>query len=107
MNNEAEKVVESIIKRGIDWFDPSKLDKGRQLTYSADAKTILESETFNNELNRYITDLMKFITYESKDFEQVLHTRSIIVGLESFKNRLKNIEQPISPKEAEDPHEAI
>ena len=47
----AEKVIEAIIKRKIDWFDPLKLDKGRQQAYKTDAEFITGNETFLNELN--------------------------------------------------------
>ena len=100
--NKSEEVVKEIIGRDIDWYDPGKLDKGRQAEYYGDAKHIVESDVFNNEMKHYIADMMKFITYESKNHDQTLHARSLIVGLETFKMRLKTIEQPVVKKEIDD-----
>ena|SRR3990167_2517995 len=106
-NLGAEKIIEKIIGRGIDWFDPEKLDQQSQRNYFDDAEIILSNETFNNELHHYITDLVKFIVYEAQDFDQVLHTRSAIVTLESFKDRFKKIIKPVDEQPAEDPNAAI
>ena len=104
---DPKQVIKEIIGRDIDWFKYQDLDTPAWSRYHAEAKQISESKTFNNELKHYITDLVKFITYEAKDFEQVLHTRTSIVVLETFKNRLKSIESPNKPKTTEGINEAI
>lgn len=91
---DSKKVVEEIIGRGIEFFDYTKLDKGAWRGYYNDAKQIAANETFKNELRHYITDLLKFIGYEAQNWEQVVHTRTAIVTLETFKERLESIENP-------------
>ena len=105
--NEASKIIEGIIKRGIEWYDYTKLDKGAWHEYRNEALRIAKSETFNNEINHYITDLMKFMAYESKDFDQILHTRTAITVLETLLERLSSIEDPEVKESKENIHEAI
>ncbi len=105
---KAETVIEQILQRGINWFDyKNHKDESFHRTYFNEANYIAKSEVFNNELTHYITDLMKFITYEAKDFEQVLNTRTAIITLETFKKRLESIENPNKIITVEDIHGAI
>lgn len=104
---DSKKVIESIISRGIEWFDYTKLDQGARRNYYNDAQYILNSEVFNNELNHYLTDLLKFLGMESENFDQVLHTRTGMTVLESFKERLASIESPDKETPKDEPFEAI
>lgn len=104
---DAKLVIEDIIGRKIDWFDYKKLDQGARSNYKNDADFIRQNETFNNEISHYITDLMKFMAYEATNFEQILHTRTSIVTLETFRQRLENIEDPKSNKSNENLNETI
>ena len=90
--------IQQIMKRDLSWFDYSKLDQARRITYYADCKNIVEGETFNNELNHYIADLIKFNANESVDFGAVMNIRASIVALETFKKRLESIDNPIKFK---------
>lgn len=92
--HQARSHIESIIKRGIDWYDITKLDQGKRQIYFDDAQQIASNETFNNELHHFITDLIKFTAIESNNFEQVNNIRTGIITLETFKNRLEQIENP-------------
>ena len=104
----AEEVLKQIIGRGVDWFDyRNHKDESFHRSYFNEANYISKSEIFNNEIKHYITDLMKFITYEAKDFDQVLHTRTAIITLETFKERLKSIENPNKTITVEDIHGAV
>lgn len=89
-----EFFISNIIGRGIEWFDYKKLDQGQKMIYYADCQNIVNSETFTNELNHYITDLVKFNANEAKDFDAVMNIRASIVALETFKERLSKIENP-------------
>jgi len=104
---KAEKVIEQIINRGIEWFDYKARDQGFWRSYFNDAKSIATSEIFNNEINHFIADLMKFVTYESDSFDKVLHTRTAIITLETLKKRLLEIEDPSKPVSVEDIYEPI
>lgn len=107
VSDRASDYVEAIIGRGIEWFDFEKMDQGGQIMYFNDARFIVEHEVFNNELHHYISDLIKFCAYEAKDFDQVLHTRSAIVALETFRDRLKDIKNPLKEESFDDLHEAV
>lgn len=103
----AEKVIENLLSRGIDWFDYKARDEGFWRTYFNDAKSIATSDVFNNEINHYIADLMKFITYEADSFDKVLHTRTAIVTLETLKQRLLSIEDPTKSISIDNIYESI
>ena len=104
---KAVEIIKEIIGRGIEWYDYRKLDKGVWREYKNNAHWIAKNETFNNEISHYIADLMKFMSYESKDFDQVLHTRTAIIVLETLRERLSSIEDPDINKTKENIHEAI
>ena len=105
---QPEKLVEYIVQRGIGWYPYEKLEGQIKANYFADVQQILASQTFNNELNHYIDDLIKFIALESKDFGQVQNVRAGIVILETFRDRLDKIENPSKPiPTTENIHNAI
>ena len=90
--------IQSILKRGIDWYDYRKQDDNSWRNYFNEAQSISNNEVFNNELHHYMSDLIKFAAIEAKDFDQVLHIRTGIIALETFKKRLEEIESPDKPK---------
>ena len=105
---DSKKYFEAIIGREISWFDYQKLDQAKQADYYNDAQLIVKSEVFNNEISRYIADMIKWIALDSPDHDKTEHIRSLIVGLETLRERLNNIEDPRKPKEpVEDIHSAI
>lgn len=99
--------VEGILKRGIDWYDYLKLDQAQQFTYFGDAKQIANGMVFNNELDRYIADLIKFCAYEVHDQNALMNVRASIVALETFRKRLEAIQDPTRPNKEADPFDAI
>lgn len=104
---DPKKVIEEVIGRGIEWFDYQAKDKAFWNAYFSEANQIVNSEVFNNEIHKFVEDLMKFMAYEAKDFDQILHTRTAIVTLETFKQRLKSVENPNKLETNELPYEAI
>lgn len=105
---DAAKIIEQILGQGIDWFDYKKSDdKNFWRTYFNEAKYIARSEVFNNEVNHYVADIMKFITYKSENFDQVLHLRTSIVTLETLKQRLESIEDPTEVVINKEPFNAL
>ena len=92
-----EAFVETIIGRGIEWYDYSKLEQAALSNYHGDAHRIVRSEVFNNELSRYIADLVKFCAYDAKP-EQLYAVRASIVALESFRHRLESVQNPDKQK---------
>jgi len=100
--------IKDIIGTGIEFYDYRKLDKQLWKNYKNDASFIVNSEVFNNELQCMLKDLMKKAALETSNFDQVMHIRSMFVALETFKQRLQNIEDPdTSAKKHEEPHSAI
>ena len=95
---DSKLFIESILKRGIDWYDYRKLDNNSWRTYFNEAQNIFRNEVFNNEIHHYMSDLLKFAATETVDFSQVLHTRTGIIVLESIKDRFEKIESPDKPK---------
>ena len=93
--------------RDVKFFDYKKLDQQAWLNYHNDAQQIAGNEVFNNEINHYITDLLKFAATESENWEQVLNTRTAIITLETLKQRFETIEDPRKGKTLDSPHEPI
>ena len=93
--------------RGIEFYDYSKLDKNAWRSYYNDAQQISQNDVFKNEINHYIADLVKFISYEAATFDQVLHTRTAIVTLETLMIRLQSIENPNKERRPIDEFEPI
>lgn len=104
---KAEIVIKELLGRGIEFYDYRKLDKGSWRTYHNDAQLIANNETFTNELKHYITDLVKFLAYEADTLDKVLHTRTAIVALETFKDRLLQIEDPTTRNTNNNPNDPL
>lgn len=107
------KVIEDIIGRGVDWFDVTKLDKGSWRNYFNDAQFVSKSEVFNNELNHYLADLIKLcatmdgMPISTDKLIMLTNVQFGIVVLETFKQRLADIEDPTIETSNENPHDAI
>ena len=117
-NKEQDKMspkifIESILKRGIDWYDYKKLDAAQWNAYYNDTQFISQNQTFNNELNHYITDLVKFCAtlegtpLSSDKLIQLTNVQFGIVVLETFKKRLEEIENPSKQKLKEEPFSVL
>jgi len=109
---EAIKTIEKILGRGIEWFN-YRTDKSLWSRYFAEADQIANSETFNNELNHYIADLVKFCAtlegtpLSSDKLIMLTNVQFGIVVLESFRERLKHVEDPNKSEPKEHIHEAL
>lgn len=107
-----ETYVKLILSRDIGWFDASKLDQGTKLTYFLDAQNILGNQTFNNEIDHYISDLIKFCAtmegiHPDHKLTALTNVQASIVALETFRNRFKQIENPTKNAQDADPFETI
>ena len=95
-----DEAIKSILGRDLSYFDYKSRDKGYWQRYYNDAKLIVESDVFTNEVNSYIKDLTKFCaTMEgyppTQEKLQVLtNVQFGIVVLEDFVKRLNSIENP-------------
>jgi len=95
-------VIKKILGRKLTWFDYSQMDHRSQEEYYKKAQEILRSDVFNNEMKSAITDLVEHMATKSKDFEEVRDLRMTINGLELFRERLQQIENPNKKESMED-----
>jgi len=102
----SEKVISKILGKDISWFDFNNLEYAEKITYKGNAKAILRNETFLNEYNKYLEDLITHIAKSAK-IDDIPYLRAGIVVLESFKERLESIEQPDLSESVENINEAI
>ena len=99
---EARGYLEHILNRKVEWYDYTKLDHQLWVNYYNDAQQIVNGELFNNELNKYIADLIKFNAVEAHNWEQIMNVRTGIITLQSFKDRLNSITDPRKLESKED-----
>lgn len=107
-----ERFIKNLLKKDIQWFDFNKLSQQMKINYYADCQNIVNGETFNNELNHYIVDLIRFCAtmdgVKPEDKLMVLtNVQASIVALETFRKRLESIENPVKFKPEVDPFEAL
>lgn len=88
---DPKKVVESIFKRGIDWYDYEELKEESRKNYVLEAQSILNSKAFNNEFSFLVSKKLEDLVLEAKDFKDVRDFQMIICGMELFRERLSDI----------------
>lgn len=107
-SSTAERVIQEILKRPMNWFDYTRLSEDEQRTYFKEAQMILKSKVFNNEMTAFILDLTNEIATKSRDFNEVLSLRAKICMGEIFRERLQKISEPEeAPKAPEQPHSTL
>lgn len=100
--------VENVLKRGVEWYDPSVLSYEEQVGYKAAAVSVLQNETLLNEIKHFESDLVAHIATQSKSFEEVMNLRMGINVLALLMERLDSIPDPRDKEEpAEDPFESL
>ena len=110
---KTNEIIHEILGRELSYFDYKSRDKGYWQRYFNDAKLIVESDVFQNELSNYVNDLTKFCATmqgypPTQEKLQILtNVQFGIVVLEDFVNRLKAIEDPRKTETRETINEAI
>lgn len=99
--------IEAVLGRGIDYYDPSKLEYAEQVAYKDKAKEVLKNETFLNEIRHLEANWVEFCAKGAKTFEEVNSMRMCINALELLQERLNTIPDPRKPKMETDPFEII
>lgn len=99
--------IEALIGRGIEWYDPSKLDYDAQVSYWNTAKSLVGNDVLQNEANHLIADLTKEGMTASKDYQHLYGLRMSINGIQTLLERLGEIPDPRKKESAEDLHSAI
>lgn len=102
-----EYCVETVLNRGIEWYDCSKLTFEEQVSYKANAVAALKNETLLNELRRYESDLVTYTATQAKDFAEVANVRFGINVLTMLMDRLDGIPDPREGKDVDEPFSPI
>lgn len=105
--NKACEVIKEIMGRGIEWFDYQKLSSDKKRLYYQESQRLLRSDVLVNEVNAYITDLVKEIAYNSEDFKKVENLRYSINGVKALLERLESINNPDKSVSTDNLDEAI
>ena len=98
---EFKRYLNDILGKDLEYFD-YKENRSLWETYYADAQHISKNETFLNELNRYRRVLMEEATFRVENFEQLMHVRTAIITLETFLQRLQQVEDPNQPGQSKE-----
>lgn len=86
-----QKVVASILKKDVTWFDFEELDPAQQSAYFQDAQLILNNNVFNNEINFLFAEWMKWAVKEAPGFAEIRDIRVSMNAIEMLKKRLETI----------------
>ena len=84
-----EGCIEAVLKRGVSYYDPSKLEYAEQVAYKERAREVLKNETFQNEIRHLEADWVEFCAKGAKTFEEVRDMRMCINALELIVARLE------------------
>jgi len=103
----AEDVIKEIIGRGIQWYDYNNLSPDKKKLYYGEAQRLLRSEVMINEMNAFISDLVKEIAFSSQNHETTTALRYSINGIQALRERLESIEDPNKETAVEDLNSAI
>ena len=103
----AEKVLKQALQEKIDWYDYEQLDQRGLEEYYKDAQTILNNNTFNNEMKHAMAELVDFIATKAETIEQVRDARMTINGMKLMQERLMSIKNPNKKVNAEDLYSAL
>ena len=103
-----KSIVDKITGGKIEWFDYFKLTTEQQRFYYNEAKVALENKAVKNEINKIISEFSNWCLTQSNDFKDVEALRYQISGMKLLLERLEEIPDPDSNKDAvEEPFNAI
>ena len=110
-NLEKDKInpialVNAIVNNGIEWYNYRGLPREQQVTYHAEAQSILETSVFKNEINSLINKWAIYCLRGSEDWRSIRDMRMQASALDLLRERLASIQHPGEIKEEEplDPH---
>ncbi len=99
--------IEALLGRGIEWYDPSKLDYEAQVSYWNTARSLLDNDVLMNEFNHYVADTIEHGVLQSKDYQELYGVRMSINGAKALIERLKEIPDPRTHETHDDLHALI
>ena len=94
----AEMVLRGLMGRDLKYYDYHELDYAGQKNYYDTAKSILETEVFQNEFRSIMADWANYCFKESKNWEDNCGIRYSANGILAFRERLEAIENPDTPQ---------
>ena len=105
---DLRKETETILKNSLVPVDISKLDSKKQKSYADSARSILESNAYQNETAMLIAIWTRHLAVAAEDFDEVRDMRMCINALELLTTRLREAAAAgRTPEPADDPFEAI
>ncbi len=98
-------MLETIIVKGIEWYDFAELNKGLMDEYRAQAELLRQNPVFTNEINFLIANYGKKSLMEAITVEENRDMRISATTLAALRERVNEIPKPEKKnKEIKDPH---
>jgi len=98
----AEKVIDKILKRKIEWFNYDLLEGREKEEYYKKTQEILNNPIFHNEIKHFFADVVQHIAKTSKDFEEVRDLRMTMNGVEALLERMERIQNPLKQESVDE-----
>ncbi len=99
--------IEAVLKRGIDYYDSTKLPYADQVTYMQRGQDVLKNETLQNEIRHLEADWIMYCAKDAPDFAAVRDMRMCMHGLDLLLDRLSKIPDPRKPVQEDDEFSAV
>lgn len=96
------EVVKAITKDRFKFFDYLELPADKRKNYSSQAKIILDSDAFKNEISSLLTTWQEWAAKESKNYDGVVAMRHQMSGILLLIERLEEIVEPKEVKPTND-----
>lgn len=94
----ARAVIASLFEEGYPAIDLAKLSDAQLKAYQVEAKNVIDSPVFINEVNKIIDSTIKAIALSSKSYEEVEMLRMSINGLMALKEELQDLAATVDTK---------
>lgn len=105
--NKSQEAIQEILEKDISWYDYENLNTEKKKAYFSEAQRLLRSDVLINEINAFISGLVKEIAYNSENYDKVVALRYSINGVKALMERLESIKDPNNEIVVEEPYSAI
>ncbi len=106
-SRDPKKIVENCFKKGIKWYDYEEQAIELRKKYFQEAKSILDSDVFNNEKNFLIATGAEQALLDAMEPQQLRDFQMTINGMELLQNRLEEIKDPTVQETKRDIHAGL
>jgi hypothetical protein len=96
------KVIEAVLRRGVNWYDFEKLDLQKQVTYYNDIQLVLQNQAYMNEVNHFLADLIEEVAKSDSEHNRDKMLRYSINGIQVLHERLGDIQDPRAKEPTKD-----